>query len=747
MRVGLGVLSLRPNHVFWTAIILLAAVSAAAVLSTSRLIDQYSAATRSEQTVLELNQLLSDLKDVESSARGYALTRDAEFLDPYRLGTSNLRKRLGRLRELARSEGELARRLGSLEQIADHRVDVAERLIGLAAKGAGRDELIAAAGTGKSVMDEVRGQVASIVAVEESARAARTKRLQREAVQASIALGLGVASSLLVLVWLFSRLKHEIGRRREAEVELRQLNAELEDRVQQRTQQVEEARELLDAVVENLPDMILLKERDGEGFRYLLANAAAEKLLGRSKGEILGRTEREIFPAQEAAETVEANKAIVKSGKARTFTDRTLTTPAGVRTVETRMVPIVRGDGSPPLVLAIVRDVTEQKSLQTQVREMQRLESVGRLTGGIAHDFNNLLAVIMGSVELVCERLPKGSETAQIADEALDAVRRGAELVRRLLAFARKQHLEPTAVNLNDRLPGIVPMLERTLGEKVRVQVKPAEQLWSARIDPTQVDDALVNLAINARDAMPGGGTLTVETDNVVLDEDYAAQHVEVVPGDYVMLAVSDTGTGMPPDVVARAFEPFFTTKGEGEGTGLGLSQVFGWVKQSGGHIKIYSELGHGTTVKLYLPRASEEEGREDQAPPQEEKGRGHETILLVEDNAHVRRTAIRQLAGLGYSVIDADHAEAALDKIRSGGEFDLLLTDVVMPGGMNGYELAAAAEELRPGLKVLFTSGYTELAANGLKRSRKGPLISKPYTKSDLGRAIRSALDRGRKR
>jgi CheY-like chemotaxis protein len=209
------------------------------------------------------------------------------------------------------------------------------------------------------------------------------------------------------------------------------------------------------------------------------------------------------------------------------------------------------------------------------------------------------------------------------------------------------------------------------------------------------------------------------------------------------MLAVSDTGTGMPPEIVARAFEPFFTTKSEGEGTGLGLSQVFGWVKQSGGHIKIYSELGHGTTVKLYLPRASEDGRRDDQASGEEVDGHGSETILLVEDNPHVRRTAVRQLTDLGYSVIEAEQAEGALQKIRSGEPFDLLLTDVVMPGGMSGYELAAAAEGLQPGIKVLFTSGYTELAANGLRRSRKGPLISKPYSKSDLGRAIRSALDR----
>jgi PAS domain S-box-containing protein len=744
MRVGTGAFSFRTRHAFWIAIGVLAIVSATAILSTSRLIEQYSASLRSHQTVLELTDLLSDLKDVETSARGYAITREPGFIRSYKVASAAVGARLARLRQLGQSEAGLRAGIGGLDPLASQRLAAADTLVQLAANGAPHDELASAVVSGRSEMDAVRQRVRTLVALEQRAGATRAAKLERQAVSATIALALGVLLSGLVLVWLFNLLRHEIERREEAELELRNLNTELEDRVHDRTAQVKQTRDLLDAVVENLPDMVLLKKRDGDSFRYLLINSAGERVLGRDRSEILGRTAPELFPAEEAKEVIAANEAVELSGAPRTFTDRKLTTAAGERTVETRMVPIAEKDGAPSLILAIIRDVTEQRALQTQVREMQRLESIGRLTGGIAHDFNNLLAVIMGSVELVCEKLPKGSDSAQIAEEALDAVRRGAELVRRLLAFARKQHLEPTAVNMNDRLPGVVPMLERSLGEKIRVQVKPAQRLWSARIDPTQVDDALVNLAINARDAMPDGGTLTIETENVVLDRDYAAQHVEVTPGKYVMLAVSDTGSGMAPDVLSRAFEPFFTTKGEGEGTGLGLSQVFGWVKQSGGHIKIYSEVGHGTTVKLYLPRAGDKEPEGvDEGAALQPDGRGDETILLVEDNPHVRRTASRQLADLGYRVVEADHADAALEQIRSGLEFELLLTDVVMPGGMSGYDLAAAAQELRPGTKVLFTSGYTELAANGLRRSGKGPLISKPYSKSDLGRAIRSVLDR----
>jgi CheY-like chemotaxis protein len=262
-----------------------------------------------------------------------------------------------------------------------------------------------------------------------------------------------------------------------------------------------------------------------------------------------------------------------------------------------------------------------------------------------------------------------------------------------------------------------------------------------ASVDPGQVDDAIVNLAINARDAMPDGGTLTIETRNVTLDEDYAAQHVEVTPGEYVMLAVSDTGTGMPPEVIARAFEPFFTTKEEGQGTGLGLSQVFGWIKQSGGHIKLNSEIGHGTTIKLFLPR-SEVRSAEQRAAAEDATPRGDEIILVVEDNPNVRKTVLRQLQELGYQTIEAEHGRRALELVRDGLDYDLLLTDVVMPGGITGYQLADELRERRPDLRVLFTSGYTELAAPGEMDVCKGPLLSKPYRKQDLARMVRSALD-----
>ena len=731
----------RHTHVFWIAVFLVALVASIAIASTYRLISQYNASSRSQRIVLELDRFLSHLKDIETGTRGYALTRDARFLEPYSSGRANVRLSLAQLRELAIGEVHLSKHINDLQRVAQRREAMSNIAVRRVSAGANPSEIREVMTAGKAAMDEARREVRSVAKSQERIAADRRRTIEDQAVVAAGALGLGVTFSVLVLAWLFQLLKRENNRRREAEGKLRLMNNELEDRVEERTAEVVAAQTMLKAIVENLPDTVFLKDPEDE-FRYSMINKAGEKLFGLQREEILGHIDHELFP-NEAPLCRQEDRQTLESSGAALVTERAFAAEEGSRVIELRKVPLVLTEEGKKFVLGIARDVTERKTLEAQVREMQRLEAVGLLTGGIAHDFNNLLAVIMGNVELVREQLADESDAAALTDEAVNAVQRGADLVRRLLAFARKQHLEPVAVNLNERLPAVTPLLKRTLGESIRFQVKAADDLWSARIDPTQFDDALVNMAINARDAMPDGGTLTIETANAVLDEEYASHHAEVKAGDYVMLAVSDTGVGMSTETVSRAFEPFYTTKGEGKGTGLGLSQVFGWVKQSGGHIKIYSELGHGTTVKLYLPRSGADAAQ--QEPSTEDvdiDGTGR--ILLVEDNPNVRQTALRQLTDLGYEVIESEDAQAALEKIRSSVEFDLLLTDVVMPGGMNGYELAAEAKNIRPGIKVLFTSGYTELAATGRETGRSGPLISKPYTKKALGRVIRSVLRNG---
>jgi PAS domain S-box-containing protein len=592
----------RQKLALWAAFIVILAVSLLAFVSIQRLIAATQRVQSSQALLIELNRFLSSLKDVETGGRGYALSGgDFRHLRRELQGIAAVKVSEQRLRALASDKAPRREELDRLFALANVRIAASRQLV---AQRHDRDATRRNLLTGLILMDRLRDQVGSILADEQHRYVDESRTLERQARLTDLALVIGVVLCLTLIGWLFSLRGQEVERRRQLEEELRALNLELEDRVQEATGEVKKARDLLNAVVENLPDMVLLKEPSGKDFRYVLVNAAAEAMLGRDRSDILGKTERDLFPPDEAAIVRRSNQAVTESEQPRIFTDRRLTTPRGLRAVETRMIPIVNGSGSPTRILAIIRDETDSKAREEQLRQLQRMDAIGRLTGGVAHDFNNLLAIIHGNSELLRQRLDDGTDSADMADDVVAAAARGAELVRRLLAFARMQHLEPEAVDLNARLPNVLGLLQRSLGERVKVRVKAAKGLWSATVDPTQVDDALVNLAINARDAMPDGGTLTIETQNVALDEDYAAHHVEVRSGDYVMLAVSDTGTGMTPDVVARAFEPFFTTKEEGQGTGLGLSQVFGWVKQSRGHIKIYSEVGHGTTIKLYLPRA-----------------------------------------------------------------------------------------------------------------------------------------------
>jgi PAS domain S-box-containing protein len=722
------------------AFVIIVLVSALAFYSTLRLISASKRVERSQAVLIDVNRYLSEIKDVESRSRAYYVTGDEDIRRRRESSLASLRQSAERLGSID-ADDELRQRLSRLSRTAEERVDFSNRLMELRGKP---DEAVRTIRLGSDLMDRLRDESEDIITRQTRTYQAEQQKLQGQAWLTSLALAIGVALCLGAIAWLFAIRGREVERRRRLEEELRSINVELEDRVQQRTAEVSRASKLLDAVVENIPDMVLLKEPSGEGFRYLLINAAGEKLLGRSRDRIVGRTETDLFPAEESAQIVEANRRVAASGEPQMLTDRTLTTASGTRTVETRMVPIANGSGETALILAIVRDVSEAKRREEQVRQLQRMDAIGRLTGGVAHDFNNLLAIIHGNSELVRDRLEAGTDLAEMTDDVIGAAARGAELVKRLLAFARMQHLEPASVDLGERIPNVIGLLQRALGENVQLQVRMAEELWPAIIDPTQVDDALLNLAINSRDAMPDGGTLTIETQNVHLDEDYAAHHVEVAPGDYVMLAVSDTGTGMEPEVLARAFDPFFTTKEEGQGTGLGLSQVFGWVKQSGGHIKIYSEVGHGTTIKLYLPRAVAE-GAVAPAPAEPVPPGGNETILVVEDNANVRKTVVRQLHDLGYRSVEAESGASALKLVAEGLSFDLLLTDVVMPGGMTGYQLADQLRRTRPDTRVLFTSGYTELARSADQLSRRDSLLSKPYRKQDLGRAVRRALDQPR--
>jgi signal transduction histidine kinase len=388
------------------------------------------------------------------------------------------------------------------------------------------------------------------------------------------------------------------------------------------------------------------------------------------------------------------------------------------------------------------RDLTEKQEAEARLRQAQKMDAVGQLTGGVAHDFNNILTVITGTIGILADAVADRPELVSIAKLIDDAAERGAQLTKHLLAFARKQPLQPRETDINSLMVEAAKLLHPTIGEQVQISPMLAEDAWTALVDPNQLTTAVLNLALNARDAMPHGGKLVLETRNVYLDEGYAGMHNEVAPGNYVMIAVSDTGTGIPAAHLERVFDPFFTTKGIGKGTGLGLSMVFGFVKQSGGHIKIYSEEGHGTTVRIYLPKSTGPQQTASEALAASEIRGRDEIVLIVEDDPLVRKYVITQIQSLGYTTLDAANATEALGMIDNHADIDLLFTDVIMPGPMNGRHLVDEALRRRPALKTLFTSGYTENAIMHHGRLDSGVLLlAKPYRKSELARMIRLAL------
>jgi len=480
---------------------------------------------------------------------------------------------------------------------------------------------------------------------------------------------------------------------------------------------------------------------------FIDVNEAGATMFGYTRVELVGRDIQALSFSDEAPYTQhQAAEWIDKtaSGRPQRFDWQGKTKDGRIFPAEVSMQTATIGGRD--VLLSVVRDLTERQALEEQLRQSEKMKAIGQLTGGIAHDFNNLLTVILGNADTLAESLDD-ENFRRLAVMTRTAAERGAELTNRLLAFARRQTLEPKLIDVNLLITGMQGLLRRTLGEEVEISILCAADPGTALVDPGQLESAVLNLCLNARDAMSGSGQLTIETANTDLDRTFADSTDEVVPGEYVVIAVSDTGSGMPPEIVAKAFEPFFTTKTLGNGTGLGLSMVYGFIKQSHGHAKIYSERDHGTTVKLYLPHAFGES--ESRAAP-EHKGTvrtGTESILVVEDNDLVRAHVTSLLESLGYKATATCDGRNALHILEQGDNyFDLLFTDVVMPGGINGPQLAERAAKLRPDLRMLFTSGYTENAIVPLGRlDHDVPLLNKPYRRDELASKIRLTLDAGK--
>jgi PAS domain S-box-containing protein len=502
------------------------------------------------------------------------------------------------------------------------------------------------------------------------------------------------------------------------------------------------SRDFLDCVLENVPATIVVK--DARDLRYVLANRSAELLWGVSREEVIGRTAHDIFAKPTADAITQIDRQLLEDSSAPILSQQhPIDTPRnGRRIVTTKRLCVRKEHGDPQYLIHVIEDVTDHVALEDQLRHSQRMESVGSLTGGLAHDFNNLLTTIIGNLELMQNDFPDASD--QIA-EILKASEQGAELTRQLLAFARKQPLQPKPVDINGLVRTTARFFTPALGETISLDLRMIPGLQTAVADQAQLQTAVLNIVLNARDAMPDGGMLTIETRNVELDVEYAARHSEVSAGKYVLVEISDNGCGMERDVLDRIFEPFFTTKPVGRGTGLGLSMVYGFMKQSGGHVSVYSEVGKGTTFKLYLPvfeGAMEESAAPGTTISEPSRIKGGAVILAVEDNTDVRTTVVRQLKDLGYVVREADSAHAAWRILDEDHTIDLLFTDIIMPGNINGKELAVFAKQRHPHLKVLFTSGFPGGSlANGELLDEGDLLLSKPYRKRELEELVGRAL------
>jgi PAS domain S-box-containing protein len=489
-------------------------------------------------------------------------------------------------------------------------------------------------------------------------------------------------------------------------------------------------------IFETSQDLILVT--DGIG-NFIQVSPSVANILGYRPEEMVGRSAVDFIHPDDLESTRQEMRAARRGLQVRSFEAR-YPHRDGQHIVTLNWM----GSWSEPVRrhFFIGRDVSEKRAAEAQLRQAQKMDAIGQLTGGVAHDFNNILTVITGTIGILTEAVADKPEFVSIAKLIDDAAERGAQLTKHLLAFARRQPLQPVEIDVNSLIVEAAKLLHPTLGEQIEISPKLEDEAWPTLVDPNQLTTAVLNLALNARDAMPRGGKLTLETRNVHLDEDYARLNSEVGPGDYVMIAVSDTGTGIAADLIEKVFDPFFTTKEVGKGTGLGLSMVFGFVKQSGGHIKIYSEEGHGTTVRIYLPRSTGQGQAIVDTAASASIERGSETVLIVEDDALVRTYVMAQVASLGYATLEAANAAEALKIIDNGADVDLLFTDVIMPGGMNGRQLVDQALKRRPSLKTLFTSGYTENAILHHGRLDEGVLLlAKPYRKPELARMIRVAL------
>ena len=668
----------------------------------------------SYEVMSTMRAILVDAVDAETGQRGYLLTHRPSYLAPFHAAEARLDQHIDQFEALTRDNPDQQKRAQELRKLFAERFRILNAGITLSPYVPKLPpELLTLLDQGKITMDTTRSVVAIGMAEERrllDARIEARRTTERNEILAAILVAVIALFVFLIAAFLLVRNNVRLA-----------LSEALRAR---------QAR-ILQATVDNIRDGILVFDEEAKVAAF---NEIFFRLMDFPTSLAAMGTALKAFNDVDeklARETLAALPESVPGAQDYARFQR-----------NNRALDVYKADIPQEGFVVAAADVTERVRAEQSLRNAQKMESIGQLTGGMAHDFNNLLQIISANLDLLVKNEGDASKRAARLQSAVAAVERGARLTGQLLAFARRQALDPRSTNLGRTVQEMTDLLRRTLGERIEVEAMVAGGLWNTMVDRSQVENAILNLAINSRDAMPDGGKLTIEVANAFLDDTYAAAHSEVVPGQYVMLAISDTGQGMPAEVIARAFDPFFTTKPEGQGTGLGLSQVFGFVKQSGGHVKIYSEIGEGTTIKIYLPRSRKPQDVQESLYEQPVIG-GTETILVVEDDDGVRAAVTDLLSELGYTVLKASNAEEALTVLKAGADVDLLFTDVVMPGQIPTRELARRAKDSRPGLRVLFTSGYTQNAIvhNG-KLDDDVFLLSKPYRKDDLARKLRSLLD-----
>ncbi len=693
------------------------------------------------------------VRRAESAQRGFALTKDPNLADEFEDALRQVGPTFDGLKAAIRDGPEQTRLLEETEALVMRRLAVASEMMRLiAADDTAAIAALRARGQGRALMESVTLNFDRLIAEQQRALTARTADSRRSG---EILLAIDLVGSALILVLVAVMVRGARREKLELEKSLsvaRAAQESLEAAAAERTEHLVAAHEelrrsaaILQSTFDSMSEAVLVIDAKGE---VLLTNPAAERMFRYRRGMNLHsvRSQGRVYYA-DGIRLMEPNDmpaARVLRGEQFEEQEFVIRPLSGRAHAPYHIVasgrPLYDATGAISGAAMIYHDITGSRETERQLREAQKLEAVGKLTGGIAHDFNNMLTVITGTNEILVAGLQKQPELLKIAKLIDDAAARGAELIAHLLAFARKQTLQPRDVDINAAIVDVAKLLRPTLGEQIEIITVLGKEAMISHIDPSQLANAVINMAINARDAMPEGGKLLLETRNIVLDQAYADANPDIPQGRYVMVAVSDTGTGMPLQVQDKAFEPFFTTKEGGKGSGLGLSMVYGFVKQSGGHGKIYSEEGHGTTVKLYLPPATGEPEITAEAAPS--VAGGNETILVVEDDVMVRNFVISQLQNLGYKPIAAADSRAALSYVESGEPFDLLFTDVVMPGGMSGRELADAVAKQRPGTKVLYTSGYTDDSIVHHGRLDPGVLLlTKPYRHHQLAQMVRLAL------